>query len=109
MSSAPADHEPSFWLKARIAGVVLLITPDCRKVTRLTSEGRDRELSFLTRTQLGLHKCFCKYCARYAAQLDVIRDAAQHLPERRNESKQPILPGDAKRRWKQALRERVRE
>ncbi|WP_049975788.1 anti-sigma factor family protein [Chthoniobacter flavus] len=109
MSSAPADHQPSFWLSARIAGVVWRVTPDCREVTRLTSEDRDRELPFTTRTQLGLHRWFCKDCARYAAQLDLIRDAAQRLPEHLAKSKQPVLAGDARSRLKQALRERIRE
>lgn len=109
MSSAPADRKPSSWLSTRIAGVIWRITPGCREAARLTSEEREHELPFTTRTRLGLHRLFCQHCARYAAQLDLIHDAAQGLPGHWDETKSPKLAGDAKSRLKRALRKQISE
>jgi hypothetical protein len=107
MSSAPADHKSPHWLKARIGSLVWRITPDCREVTRLTSEERDHALPFDTRTRLGLHRMFCKYCARYAEQLELLHQASQRLLERQEEDAEPALRAEAKARLKRALREKA--
>lgn len=107
MSSAPADHESPHWLKARLGSLVWRITPDCREVTRLTSEERDHALPFSTRTRLSLHRMFCKYCARYARQLELLHKASQHLPEQLEKASTPVLSANAKSRLKQALREQA--
>jgi hypothetical protein len=44
------DHEPPNWITAKLANLVWRMTPDCREVTRLTSEGRDRPLPLGTRS-----------------------------------------------------------
>ncbi len=105
MSSSPDthDHSPG-WLKARIADVVWRVTPKCKEVARLTSDARERPLSMTTRLRLGLHKSFCEWCARYAAQLDLLGEATQHLPEHMDDCVEEALPPDAKARMKQALR-----
>ena len=77
MSFSPDDHDPSNWITAKLVNLVWRMTPDCREVTRLTSEGRDRSLALGTRLRLGLHRCFCKWCARYAKQLDLLHEANQ--------------------------------
>lgn len=105
MSSTPADHQPPSWIRARIADLVRRITPDCREVTRLSSEERDHPLPFVTRTRLGLHRAFCQHCARYAAQLEVLHDAARVLPEHLEKLDRPALKADAKERLKRALQE----
>jgi hypothetical protein len=107
MSSTPADHQPSFRIGSRLAGVVLRLTPDCREVVRLTSEERDHPLPFATRTRLGLHRLFCRYCARYATQLDLLRDAAEALPDHLENLDSPGLKADTRARLKRALREKA--
>ncbi len=98
-SEAP---ETPRWLTTKVAGLVWRITPNCREVARLTSEARDRALPLGARTRLGLHRAFCKWCARYAAQLDLLHEATHRLPEHLDKA----LPIDAKARMKQAMRER---
>ncbi|MEP6669017.1 MAG: hypothetical protein ABJF10_07695 [Chthoniobacter sp.] len=105
MSSVPADHESPHWLKARIAGVVWRITPNCHEVTRLASEELDHPLPFTTRTRLGLHRLFCEYCARYTEQLELLHEASRRLPEHPGEIDSPTLNVDFKARLKRTLRE----
>ncbi|MEZ0258725.1 MAG: hypothetical protein ACAI37_25825 [Chthoniobacter sp.] len=107
MSSAPADHESPDWLKVGLGSLVWRITPDCREVTRLTSEERDHALPFGTRTRLYLHRVFCEYCARYAQQLEFLHQASQRLPEYLERNSTPDLSADAKSRLKRALQEQA--
>lgn len=98
---APApDQKPPGWLTARLADAVWRITPDCREVARLTSEGRDRPLPLGTRLRLGLHRSFCQWCARYLEQLDLIHEASRQLPAQHDGA----LPDDARARLKERLR-----
>jgi hypothetical protein len=107
MSSTPACHQPASRLGSAIAGVVLRLTPACREAARLASAEREHPLPFATRTRLGLHRHFCPYCARYATQLDLLRDAARVMPEHLDELTGPGLKADARTRLKRALREKA--
>jgi hypothetical protein len=89
--------------------VVLRLTPDCREVARLSSEEREHSLPFAIRTRLGVHRLFCRYCARYATQLDLIRDASHAIPEHLDDLKGPGLKTDARARLKRALQENASE
>jgi hypothetical protein len=102
------DHEPPNWITAKLANLVWRMTPDCREVTRLTSEGRDRPLPLGTRLRLGLHRCFCKWCARYAKQLDLLHEANLLFAEHVDQIGGPTLDSDAKARIKLALHPPVR-
>ena len=103
MSFSPDDHDPSNWITAKLANLVWRMTPDCREVTRLTSEGRDRSLALGTRLRLGLHRCFCKWCARYAKQLDLLHEANQLFAKNADQIDGPGLDSGAKARMKRAL------
>ena len=103
------DHEPPNWITAKLANLVWRMTPDCREVTRLTSEGRDRPLPLGTRLRLGLHRCFCKWCARYAKQLDLLHEANLLFAEHVDQIGGPTLDRDAKSRMKHALQKRRTE
>jgi hypothetical protein len=56
-----------------------------------------------------LHRLFCRYCARYAAQLDLVRDAARALPEHLDDLSDPGLKTDARARLKRVLQEKAAE
>lgn len=103
MPRPPNDHQPPNWLKAKVANWFWSLTPACREVARLTSEERDHPLPMGTRTRLGLHRSFCKWCARYAKQLDLLHEANQLFPEHVDEVRGPGLDGDARARMKRAL------
>jgi hypothetical protein len=53
----------------------------CDEVTRLASEGMDRELRFGERLGLRLHLLICRWCRRYSDQIHLLRDAAHGLPD----------------------------
>lgn len=107
MSHPTDDQESPHWLKAGLAGLVWRFTPNCREVARLTSEARDHALPLGMRTRLGLHRIFCKWCARYAEQLDLLHEASRQFPEHLDEINGPALNAQAKARFKRALREQT--
>jgi len=104
MSQTPDAHETPSWLEAKILDLVWRITPNCREVARLTSEGRDRALPPGVRLQLGLHRLACKWCARYAGQLDLLHEASRRLPAQLETTGEPALSIESKSRLKEALR-----
>src|ERR1700751_2293116 len=97
------DHEPPNRTSAKLANLGWSMTPDWREVTRLTSEGRDRPLPLGTRLRLGLPRCFCKWCARYAKQLDLLHEANNLFAKHVDQVGGPTLDRDAKGRMKRAL------
>ena len=97
------DHEPPNRITAKLANLVWSMTLDCREVTWLTSEGRDRPLPLGTRLRLGLHRCFCKWCARYAKQLQILHEANHFFAEHVDQIGGSALDSDATARIKHAL------
>lgn len=97
------EHETPNWIATKVANVVWRITPHCREVVRLTSEGRDHPLPLGARFRLGLHRRFCVWCARYAWQLDLLHEASHRFPEHIAETGGPALDPDAKARMKRVL------
>jgi hypothetical protein len=105
MQPSPEDHPPTHWITERVASLVWRVTPKCREVARLTSEGRDRALPLGTRLRLRVHRSFCLWCERYAQQLDLLHTAAERFPEHLDEAGGESLPADAKARLKRAMRQ----
>jgi hypothetical protein len=104
MPFLPGDHEPPNRIAAKLANLVWRMMPDCRDVTRLTSEQRDRSLPLGTRLRLGLHRRFCKWCARYASQLDLLHEANHRFAAHVDQIGGQPLDSDAKARMKRVLR-----
>jgi hypothetical protein len=107
MPHSPHDHSPPHWLKTKVSTWFWSLTPTCKEVARLTSEGRDHPLPVGTRLRLGLHRSFCQWCARYAKQLDLVHEAAHLFPEHVDQIEQPNLDSDAKARMKRALQNAI--
>lgn len=55
------------------------LMPSCKEVTRLVSEGLDRELGFGERVTLRVHFMMCKGCRNFEDQLARLRQAMQDL------------------------------
>ena len=104
MPPPPNDYDQVKSFAKRLADA---IWPSCHEVTRLTSEGRDHPQSLAVRIRLAVHRFFCKWCARYARQLDLLHDASRKLPEHLEEAGANPLDQAAKARLKQKLREQV--
>lgn len=107
MSHQTHDQPPPNWLKTKLSSWFWRLTPACREVARLTSEEHDHPLPLLTRLQLRLHRRFCKWCARYARQLELMHEASHLFPEHTDQIEGPTLGNDAKARMKQALQQKV--
>lgn len=103
MPDSPDNHSSPNWLKTKVSNWFWSLTPSCREVVRLTSEERENRLPFAMRWRLGLHRCFCKWCARYAKQLDLLHEASRLYPEHADESSDAALSEDARTRMKRAL------
>jgi hypothetical protein len=106
MPLPPHDHSSSNWLKTKVSGWFWSLSPTCKEVARLTSEEREHPLPLGLRLRLGLHRCFCQWCDRYARQLDLVHEASHRFPDHLEQTEGPGLADDAKARMKQALRNR---
>ena len=53
----------------------------CREVSRLVSQGLDRELGFGERAALRLHFVVCEGCRNFNRQMHFLRRAIRELPE----------------------------
>jgi len=104
MLFSSGDRDPWNWITGKLLNLVGRITPDCREVTRLSSEGLDRVLPLGTRLRLGLHRRFCKWCARYARQLDFLHRASHRFEAHVDYLSQPSLSTDAKSHLKRTLK-----
>ena len=99
-----ALFEPHDWLTTKLVTFIANLTPRCREVTRLLSQGMDRPLPLRTRVALRLHFTVCDYCLRYAKQLRFLRQVSQALPQRGVGRSSVTLPETTKARLRQALR-----
>lgn len=68
MSEEDRPYRPHFGLRLR-----------CQEVSRLISEGMDRELPASDRARLRLHFVICEACRRTQGQFRLLRDAVKAL------------------------------
>jgi hypothetical protein len=53
----------------------------CKEVTRLVSQGLDRNLSLGERVAVRVHFLVCKHCANVSRQMEFLRRAVQRLSQ----------------------------
>src|SRR5437764_8724555 len=97
-------QEHRSWLQLQIVLLICRFTPTCPEVIRILSLGMDKKLSLLTRIKLRIHYLMCSFCARYAKQLNYMREVSREFPEKIGEVSDATLPTEAKQRLKEALR-----
>ena len=51
----------------------------CKEVSRIVSQGLDRDLGFGERVRLRVHLAICDGCANFTKQLAFLRTAVQRL------------------------------
>ena len=51
----------------------------CKDVTRMVSQGLDRELGFGERVRLRVHLAICDGCTNFRKQMDFLRRALERL------------------------------
>ena len=76
-------------------------TPPCQRVAELCSQALDRPLTLRERLALRLHLAVCVLCARYRAQLRVLRRLARKFGQGVDET--VTLPPEARDRMLRAL------
>lgn len=105
MLSSSHDHAAPNWLKAKLSNWFWSLTPACKDVARLTSESHEKRHPLGLRLRLTLHRTFCKWCARYARQLELVNEATHLFPENLEHIPGPNLNTDKAARMKRALRD----
>jgi hypothetical protein len=90
-------------LQLQIVLLICKFTPTCPEVTRILSQGMDKELSLMMRLKLRVHYLMCSFCERYMKQLHYIREVSREFPEKIGEVSTASLSSDAKDRLKAAL------
>lgn len=58
----------------------------CKQVTRLVSQGLDRELGFTERVRLRVHLAICDGCTNFSKQVAFLREALAKLAEQSPEA-----------------------
>lgn len=53
----------------------------CREVTRMVSQGEDRDLGLVERAELRLHLAICRGCRNASMQLRFLRRVVRSLPD----------------------------
>ncbi len=79
--------------------------PNCREVTRLVSEGLDRDLPFLSRLALRLHLLMCGGCRRFARQMRLLHETVRKHVAAGQPADAAVLSAEAKERIRQQMEE----
>ena len=53
----------------------------CKSVAKLVSSDQLASLTWWNRAEVRLHLVFCKYCSRFARQIEQLRGAARRTPD----------------------------
>jgi len=53
----------------------------CKQVTRMVSQGLDRELGFTERVKLRVHLAICDGCTNFGKQVAFLREAMAKLAD----------------------------
>ena len=59
----------------------------CKEVTRLISEGQERQLTLMERAALKWHTMMCTGCTNFGKHMDFLRKTAAHYREGRHGDK----------------------
>jgi len=59
--------------------------PSCKEVSRLVSEGLDRDLGFGERVALRVHFLMCKGCRNFERQMTMLRKILRDLSQSEDE------------------------
>ena len=58
----------------------------CKQVSRLVSQGLDRELGFADRVRLRVHLAICDGCTNFSRQIAFLREAMAKLADQSPEA-----------------------
>jgi predicted anti-sigma-YlaC factor YlaD len=58
----------------------------CKQVSRLVSQGLDRDLGFAERVKLRVHLAICNGCTNFSKQVAFLREATTKLADESSKS-----------------------
>jgi hypothetical protein len=73
-------------------GIIELLTLECCEITRLVSEGLDRQLPLAQRLAVKVHMLYCTACRRYRGQLRALGEAIRRLSQALDDEQLAALP-----------------
>jgi len=76
----------------------------CKQATQLISEKLDRDLGLWQRLSLKFHLFLCRYCRKYARQLDFLRSVCTQLDQHIECNDQHSLSPESKQKLKAAIK-----
>jgi hypothetical protein len=81
---------------------------NCRQVAQKMSMAMDETLPLSQRLMIWVHLRMCFYCARFARQLRLLREACKHFPpEEHPTDTSPGLSGEARERMIENLKKQI--
>ena len=92
--------------------LILMLSLTCKRAAALLSASMERAPGLCERLLLRLHLRVCSACARYKAQLQLLREALARRARRigeRPDGAAPALTADARARFKRSLRDADRD
>ncbi len=94
-------------LLEKLRDVVLDLTlSKCKDTTELISENMDHNISVFKRWRMGYHLVLCKYCRKYKAQLETLRQMTLGLEkEVSDKTSQVTLKPDSKEKLQRIIEE----
>ena len=92
-------------LREKLRDVILNLTlSKCKDTTEFISENMDHNISVFKRWRMGFHLALCKYCRKYKAQLETLRQMTLGLDkEVPGADSHASLKSDSKEKMKQII------
>lgn len=83
---------------------------NCRQVAQKVSLAMDETLPWYERLMIWMHLRMCFYCARFARQMQILRDICRHYPpDDQPTDTSACLPGESRERMIENLKKQVRD
>ena len=89
----------------KLRDVILDLTlSKCKDTAELISENMDHNISVFKRWRMAFHLALCKYCRKYRAQMETLRQMTLGLDKEVSDTApQPSLKPDSKEKMKQII------
>ena len=92
------------WFSKIYVGVMCVVTPRCREMTRLISAEQEIPHSLIMKLRMRWHYEICVWCKRYHDQLGLLGKLSRMFAEESCEHGNQQFTDEVKARMKEALR-----
>lgn len=88
--------------------LMVRVMPSCRDISKLISDGMDRNLPLRKRLSIRLHVSMCGFCRRYEKQLHLLHEGVGHYADPEANVVEKSLSPAAKEKLERALADRAK-